>query len=216
MAKGVKGNGRVHPAAGGICAGLPAAGTEWRIVPIRRNLPAARAEGLPPLPDPLPNGEIGELTVTGAHVCKGYHNNPAADRENKFRGPDGRIWHRMGDTGCLDRHGRFWLAGRVHSTIIRGERRDHPLLVEEAVRTLVPDLAEVAAVGLPRPDGRTELALVIRHAKGKIPDLESRLAHLGFSIDRIVYLSKALPKDPRHNAKIDYPKLIRTIRKRRK
>ena len=38
----------------------------------------------------------------------------------------------MGDTGYFDTAGRFWIAGRVHSTIHRRTGPVHPQLVEQA------------------------------------------------------------------------------------
>src|SRR4051794_13362478 len=73
-------------------------------------------------------GEIGELIVSGDHVGQDYFRNPGAVRENKIVDGDGAVWHRMGDTGSFDPEGRFWLAGRVHSTIRRGGVLIHPQL----------------------------------------------------------------------------------------
>ena len=94
-------------------------------------------------------GEVGEFVVTGEHVCREYFRSPAATAEVHHPGPDGRVWHRMGDTGWIDREGRFWLVGRVHSTIVRDGRHVHPQLVEQAATAAAPGLVRAAAVGMP-------------------------------------------------------------------
>ena len=52
----------------------------------------------------------------------------------------------------FDAEGRFWLAGRVHSTILRDGKLVHPQLVEQAARGDDPQARRVAAVGVPDPD----------------------------------------------------------------
>jgi len=130
-------------------------------------------------------------------------------RDNKITDPDGTVWHRMGDTGSFDTAGRFWIAGRVHSTIHRRGKLLHPQLVEQAARGDDERIRRIAAVGLPDPAGEERAVLVIETAETGAGedikrDVAERLAVVGLEIDEIVLTREPLPVDPRHNSKIDY------------
>lgn len=191
----------VRPASPGFCAGRLSERVRARIIRIERG-PVDRV-------DELPRGEIGELVVSGDHVGKSYYRNPGAVRENKILDAAGTVWHRMGDTGYFDGAERFWLAGRVHSTIHRGGALVHPQLVEQAARGEDPRIRRIAAVGLPDPELGERVALVIETGAGEElePDVRARLAAAGLGVDEIVRTPESLPVDPRHNSKIDYPQL---------
>ncbi|HEX8569322.1 MAG TPA: AMP-binding protein, partial [Caulobacteraceae bacterium] len=64
------------------------------------------------LPVPEIRAEIRnhEIQVSGPHVNGGYLD-PADDATTKVN-RDGRLWHRTGDAGRFDEHGRLWLLGR--------------------------------------------------------------------------------------------------------
>ena len=116
------GNG-FRATAPGYCMGQPV--TPARVITLARGPVRWNAAE-------LPAGTIGELVVTGAHVCRDYFRNPQAVAENKILAPDGARWHRMGDTGYFDEQGRFWMTGRLHSTIWRAGEPVQAQLVEQA------------------------------------------------------------------------------------
>lgn len=190
----------VRPASPGYCAGRPIERIRAKVIRIH--------PGPVELEDwkdwELPPGEIGELVVTGDHVCRDYYRNPKAVKENKIVEADGTVWHRMGDTGYFDGQGRFWIAGRVHSTIRRGGELVHPQLVEQAARGDDSRIRRIAAVGLGE-----RVVLVIETEAGEElkEDVERRLAAAGQTVDEIRLTRKPLPVDPRHNSKIDYARL---------
>jgi len=169
----------------GFCAGKPIERIRARLIPI----------------GDAPPGEIGELVVTGDHVCRDYYRNPRAVKENKITDQDGTIWHRMGDTGYFDGQGRFWITGRVHSTIRRRGELIHPQLVEQAAQGEDPRIRRAAAVGL-----GDRVVLVIETDAGEEieKDILARLAAAGQTVDEIRLTREPLPVDPRHNSKIDY------------
>lgn len=172
----------------GYCAGKPIERIRARLIPI----------------GDAPQGEIGELVVTGDHVCRDYYRNPGAVKENKIVDPDGTVWHRMGDTGWFDGQGRFWIVGRVHSTIRRGGELVHPQLVEQAAQGEDPRIRRIAAVGVGE-----RVVLVIETEAGEElkKDVQARLATAGQPVDEIRLTKVPLPVDPRHNSKIDYGRL---------
>lgn len=181
----------------GFCCGIPTRLLQTRIIRICKH--AISAEMLDELTCPI--GEIGELIVAGSHVCRDYFNNPDAVRENKIMMPDKTCWHRMGDTGYFDNQGRFFLTGRVHSTICRHGQILHAQLVEAEVLRCLPEAQRVAAL-----EDHGDLLIVIQGPP--IPD-----AHQRIDADRILFTLKPLPVDPRHNAKIDYARLKSYIQK---
>ncbi|MEL6852060.1 MAG: AMP-binding protein, partial [Bacteroidota bacterium] len=56
-------------------------------------------------------GEVGEILVSGQHVITQYHNQEKEAEVKKVKAA-GRIWHRTGDAGFLDRWGNVYLSGR--------------------------------------------------------------------------------------------------------
>ncbi len=172
----------------GFCCGKPTRLLKTRIIEIRKG--RITPEELDAVT--LPLGETGELLVSGKHVCRDYFNNPAAVQENKIQEPDGTCWHRMGDTGYFDEEERFFLTGRVHSTIMRNGKILHAQLVEAAVAKRVPQATRIAAM---EQDGK--LLVVIQGPV--IPHPEQSI-----DADRILFTNKDLPLDPRHQSKIDY------------
>jgi len=201
----------VRPSSPGYCVGRPTDRVSTRVIRID--------SGETPSGDALDveaHG-IGELLVTGDHVCKDYFRNPDAVRENKLVESDGRVWHRMGDTGYFDGRGRFWLVGRVHSTILRDGQTVHPQLVEQAAGEGDPRVRRSAAVGLPDSGLGQRVVLVLETTAGTDPraEVEARVRESGLALDEIILLDEPLPVDPRHNSKIDYGRLRAMIRERR-
>lgn len=191
----------------GYCAGGPIDRIRARLIRIHDGPVELGEEGWTAWE--VPAGEIGELAVSGEHVCRDYYQNPQAVRENKIAEPDGTVWHRMGDTGSFDSEGRFWIAGRVHSTIWRQGRPVHPQLVEQAALGEDPRIRRVAAVGLPDPALGERVTVVVETDAGEElrEEIRNRLAAVDQPVDEIVLTSESLPVDPRHNSKIDYRRL---------
>ena len=182
--------------AEGFCCGKPTSLLKTRIIEIRKD--KVSPEELAALT--LPQGATGELLVSGKHVCRDYFNNPEAVQENKITEKEGTCWHRMGDTGYFDVDGRFFLTGRVHSTIVRNGKVLHAQMVEAEVEKQLPTAIKVAAL---EEDG--QLVIVVQ---GKPADHQ-------IDADRIIFTDQPLPLDPRHNSKIDYSKLRKRIKTER-
>lgn len=194
----------------GFCVGRRSARVETRIAPITSEPLTGEIAALPAF-------EVGELLVTGEHVCKDYYRNRDAVRENKWRDSAGTIWHRMGDTGYLDERGCFWLVGRVHSTIWRNGIAVHPQIVEQLVAHREPAVTRAAAVGLPDPALGEKVVLVLEGPEERAlrEALKERVVrHLetaNQAVDEIRFASQPLPLDPRHKSKVDYASLRREL-----
>jgi acyl-CoA synthetase (AMP-forming)/AMP-acid ligase II len=183
----------------GTCVGRPVDDVEVKLVRPRPGPLALDARGWAGLE--VAPGEVGEVLLTGDHVQRDYYRNPAAVRENKLTGPDGRVWHRMGDLAWKDDRGRLWLVGRVHEAIPRpGGRTLYPVQVEGRALSV----EGVARAGLALVRDQAVLALV--RSPAAPADLVARvaaaLAEVGLSVDRVLVVD-SIPLDPRHNAKVE-------------
>jgi acyl-CoA synthetase (AMP-forming)/AMP-acid ligase II len=104
----------------------------------------------------LPNGQTGEICVSGPPVIAGYQDNAGSDA---FL--DG--WFLTGDLGYLDEDGYVFITGRLREVIIRGGENIAPREIEEVLMQH-PAIREAAAVG--RPDalyGEQVVAYVATH-----------------------------------------------------
>lgn len=97
--------------------------------------------------DPLPPGQIGEITVKGPLVFKGYWNLDE-DTAHAFRG--GR--HHTGDLGRFDEDGFLWYEGRkADKELIKpGGENVYPAEVERVILQH-PAVAQTVVFGVPDP-----------------------------------------------------------------
>ena len=184
----------------GVCVGPPVHGAEVCIVPMR-------FDAVDGVPVAVRTGETGEILVRAPWVSDGYLGR--WETERLARPGDG--WHRSGDVGHLDRDGRLWVEGRSVHVIDAAGGAITPVPVERAVeRALSPDgrvtAGRVAAVGV-GPAGCQQLVVVVER-KEEEPGLAGR--ELAAAVRAVVtdpvaavLLSRRLPVDIRHNAKID-------------
>ena len=149
-------------------------------------------------------GSPGEIVVAGAHVLRGYLNGEG-DEETKFD-VDGLRWHRTGDLGYLDHDCRLWLLGRCAARIEDSRGTLYPFSVECAAM----DREEVKRAALMAHHGRRVLAVQFRAGR-KLNEQEVKEALAWAQLDEIVFLD-CIPTDKRHNAKVDYPALIKKLR----
>ena len=137
--------------------------------------------------------EIGELTLAGPQVCKGYF-----EREQEwakvFR--DGWLW--TGDLARRDASGLHFIVGRSKEMFISGGENVYPAEVEAALYQC-PDVAEAAVLGVANEKwGEVGLAAIALKA-GSAGDaerikaaLKTRLA--GYKLPREYLFLPALPK----------------------
>jgi acyl-CoA synthetase (AMP-forming)/AMP-acid ligase II len=160
-------------------------------------------------------GEVGELVVTGEHVCRDYYNNEEAFRRSKIVDESGTIWHRTGDLARLDDGGYLWVVGRVHNAIRRGGRCEFPVRAEVVLKKL-RFVKLCAYVGLPSATlgEETCCAIVAHDAAPDTPTMEAEVRRImdknGIVVDKVVFLS-AIPMDPRHHSKVEYDLLREQI-----
>ena len=155
--------------------------------------------------------EAGELIVSGEHVCRSYFRDPEAVKRTKIIDADGKVWHRTGDLGYLDKSGNLWLVGRVHNAILHASGYQYPVRTEMALRKL-PFVEKAAFLGMPKNDGYEECWCVLQ-IKSNAPNEENCqsevrriLAKNEILYDRIVFVPK-IPMDARHHSKVQYNEL---------
>lgn len=94
----------------------------------------------------VPRGTVGELTLKGWNVTKGYWNNP----EETSRHFDKEGWFHIGDLAFMDEDGYVTIVGRLKDQINRGGLKIIPNDVEEELRRH-PNISEAVVVGTPNP-----------------------------------------------------------------
>jgi acyl-CoA synthetase (AMP-forming)/AMP-acid ligase II len=112
--------------------GLPVADTEVKVVD-------------PKTGNELPDGEIGELTLRGWHVMKGYWRNP---EETQRQIVDG--WLFTGDLVSRERDGYLKVYARTKDLINRGGFKIYPSELESLIIEH-PKVEEVCVVATPNP-----------------------------------------------------------------
>lgn len=90
-------------------------------------------------------GEVGEIWIRGAHVVKGYWNNPTATADGFTAG----FWH-SGDVGSVDDDGFVQVLDRKKDMINRGGYKIFTAEVE-TVLVACPGVVECAVVAVPCP-----------------------------------------------------------------
>jgi acyl-CoA synthetase (AMP-forming)/AMP-acid ligase II len=189
---------------GGLLAGQAVADIKVGILPDQWGSPIGPFDARTFRQSCLPAGEVGEITVSGPHVLTGYLAGQG-DRETKFQ-VDGTTWHRTGDAGYLDVHGRLWLLGRC---IARVEDQ-HGIIYPFAVEVAAHQHTNVKHAALVAHQNKRLLALECYHrpAPAQLRTLEEQLAWAHIAAIRVF---KYIPVDKRHNAKIDYTALHKLI-----
>jgi acyl-CoA synthetase (AMP-forming)/AMP-acid ligase II len=95
-------------------------------VPVRETTVRIVGEG----DEPLEDGKVGEISISGSSVMRGYYNNPDATAETLRDG-----WLMTGDLGYL-LDGELFVTGRKKELIIVGGRNYYPQDIERAVHGL--------------------------------------------------------------------------------
>ncbi|WP_284640022.1 long-chain-fatty-acid--CoA ligase [Paenibacillus silviterrae] len=160
--------------------GIPFPDTECRVVDIETG-------------KELPVGEIGELTVRGPQIMKGYWKRP---EETAKVLKDG--WLYTGDMARMDEEGFFYILDRRKDLIIAGGYNIYPREVEEVLYEH-PDVVEAVVAGVADPyRGETVKAYIVLK-KGSEADgaelqawCKDRLA--AYKVPKLFEFRESLPK----------------------
>jgi long-chain acyl-CoA synthetase len=117
--------------------GLPVPSTDLKIVDLETGLKE------------LPQGENGEIAVSGPQIMMGYWNNPE-ENDAVFRKIDGKRFFLTGDIGHIDEEGFLLITDRKKDMIIVGGFNAYPREIEEVLYAH-PKVALAAVIGVPDP-----------------------------------------------------------------
>jgi olefin beta-lactone synthetase len=153
----------------------------------------------------LPESNPGEIVVSGNHVLPGYLYGHGND-QTKFT-VDGTPWHRTGDAGYIDMQGQLWLLGRCLGCIKDLDGTLYPLQVEGVIQNY-PAIRRSAVV-----NHQGERILLVELDRQRAFDLNwEEVGQYAASMQiKTVKVCRHLPVDQRHNAKIDYPTLMKLL-----
>jgi long-chain acyl-CoA synthetase len=98
----------------------------------------------------LPQGEDGEIALSGPQVMKGYWKKPDANAE-VFREIDGRRYFLTGDIGHIEEEGFLVITDRKKDMVIVGGLKAYPREIEDILYEN-PKVKLAAVIGLPRED----------------------------------------------------------------
>lgn len=154
----------------------------------------------------VPKGSVGEIIVSGEHVCENYYNNTEAFARAKIRDEKNIVWHRTGDLGRKDEHGNLWLVGRVHNAINRDNTYLFPVRAEIILKKL-PFVEKAAFLGMPDPVlGEKTFAVYTTKDESneeQIKEIQRIMDKNKVLVDKIV-CTDDIPMDPRHHSKVEY------------
>jgi len=178
----------------GLPVGEPYHQTDLRIIEISdKAIPARSAGELAKMS--LQNGEIGEIIVSGPHVLKQYFKNDEAIRTNKIFVEE-VIWHRTGDSGLVMGN-KLFLTGRCCQLIKSKEGYLSPFIIENKLQNIVG----ITIGTLTRIEDEDILVVESPLSLNKLKPLLGDIPH------HKIVIVKRIPRDLRHNSKIDYAQL---------
>ena len=155
---------------------------------------------------PVSDGEIGEITIRGPNVMRGYYRNEEAT--HLAFTSDG--WLRSGDLGYRDSDGFFFVTGRIKELIIKGGENIAPREIDEALLRH-PAVLDAAAVGIADPHyGQEIMACVVLRRGQALNEAELRdfcLVQLGrYKTPKVIRFVGELPRGP--SGKVQRLKLL--------
>ena len=114
-------------------------------------IPVVDVKVVDPLGEPLTQGEVGELWITGPNIVKGYWGKPEATAATFTDG-----WVHTGDIARLDKEGFVYIVDRAKDMLIRGGENIYCVEVEGVLYDH-PAVADCAVIGVPHATLRPRL-----------------------------------------------------------
>ena len=149
-------------------------------------------------------GQIGEIIVSGSHVLREYFNNKKALKRNKIFF-ENDCWHRTGDSGYLDKNGELYLTGRCNTLLTQDGKIVAPFIYESYLQAIKG--VEIGTIVAHR---NGILAVVELNDNQQKKVIEAQIDSMNIDLIGVNFLRK-IPRDPRHNSKIDYERLKKLL-----
>lgn len=182
----------------GLCVGIPYHKTKVKIIGIiGESLYDVNESQFLALQ--LPEGEWGEIVVSGPHVLAHYFKDEQAMLQNKIL-VDGVFWHRTGDSGYLS-EGQLYLTGRCKTLIATDKGWVSPFVFENYVQSI----AGVEIGTLLCKDRQWIAFIELQEGVHTHQAVADQIRALPLAIHAFRF--GPIPRDPRHHSKIEYDKL---------
>jgi acyl-CoA synthetase (AMP-forming)/AMP-acid ligase II len=191
--------------ADGYLVGTTAKAAEVALLNLPKENPELDARGVAPYR--VPQGEIGEVVVSGKHVNRGYIDNPTANKECKLFDTTGAVWHRTGDLGYWTDAGLLCLVGRLKDVIRRSDGLVQPYPLESKLEVISGVERAAVLATQNHPNGAIVIAQVGESRQGDVVSAIRQLSALQRFEDMVIYFVPTMPVDGRHNSKVDRPSL---------
>ncbi len=181
------------------CTWLPPAELKNRISSVGIAIPGTEAYVVDDQGNKVAPGVVGELVIRGAHVMKGYWENPEATA--RALRPGLHAWERVLHTGDLfrtDDEGFLYFVGRKDDIIKSRGEKVAPKEVENVIYAL-PGVAEVAVIGVPDPILGSAIKAVVAPEPGVSLETADIVRHCArfledFMVPKFVEFRPSLPK----------------------
>ena len=140
-------------------------------------------------------GQIGEIVHRSPHLMLGYFHDDERTK-SAFEGD----WFHSGDLATVDADGYIYVVDRKKDMVKTGGENVASRDVEEAIYKL-PQVSEVAVVGVPHPRWVEAVVAVIVVKGGHSLSQDAVLAHCaqhlaGFKVPKAIVFMDTLPKNP--------------------
>lgn len=159
----------------------------------------------------LPNGEIGEIVISGSTLMEGYLTENGKKDEGLYYDEEGTPWVLSGDLGYCDDDGYFFFSGRKKRVVIISGYNIYPVDIENLMDTL-PFIKESCAVQGYTEEGKPLVRLYASiKFKGDEEEYKETIRKLcaeklsQFSVPREIVFMDELPHTPLE--KVDFMKL---------
>jgi long-chain acyl-CoA synthetase len=144
----------------------------------------------------LPQGEDGEIAISGPQVMQGYWNKPK-ENEAVFREIDGKRFFLTGDIGHFDEEGYILITDRKKDMIIVGGFNVYPRDVEDILFTH-PKVALAAVVGVPDAKSGEMVKAFVQLKPGETATQEELMAFCkenmaGYKRPRVIEFRNEVP-----------------------
>ncbi len=138
--------------------------------------------------------QIGEVTVRGTVVTRGYWQDEAATARTIADG-----WLHTGDAGYFDEDGYLYIHDRIKEMIVSGAENIYPAEVENALFHH-PDVADAAVIGVPDERWGEAVKAIVVAKPGRTPSprdlIETARQHIaGYKLPKSVDFVSAIPRN---------------------
>lgn len=145
--------------------------------------------------NPVPQGQVGEITIQAPTIMKGYWGKPEATAKAIV---NGKFY--TGDAGFFDEEGYLFIYDRVKDMIVSGGENIYPAEVENALMSH-PAIADAAVIGVPDEKwGEAVKGMVVLKPGASATPEEiiafSKTRIAGYKSPKSIDFIQALPRNP--------------------